>query len=74
MLTYIARFGRRLTLMLSILLRFGCTLGLAWTSSYAVFCILRFLIGVTSAGLYTTGFVLGKKKTHGATSPGTRVE
>ena len=46
--------------MVSFLLSFTATFGLAWTSSFAVFCILRFIIGAAVVGSYVTGFVLGK--------------
>ena len=46
--------------MLSILLLLGSTLGVAWAPNYAVFCILRFLVGMSCAGMFMTGFVLGE--------------
>ena len=57
---HLCRFGRRLTIMISFVLSFTATFGLAWTSSFVVFCILRFIIGAAAVGSYVTGFVLGK--------------
>ena len=56
------RYGRRIVIFVSIVSTFVCTLSLAWASSFAVYCFLRFTIGVSTSVMYNTGFVLGKKK------------
>ena len=58
----VSRFGRRLVILVSIVFGFGSTLGLAWVDSFVVYCILRFIVGVSTTGTYVTGFVLGKAK------------
>ncbi|XP_060068370.1 organic cation transporter protein-like [Ylistrum balloti] len=51
--------GRKKTLCLSFLMLFGTTLGLAWAPDYITFCILRFLVGASCAGMFMTAFVIG---------------
>ncbi|KAK3098565.1 hypothetical protein FSP39_020715 [Pinctada imbricata] len=56
-------FGRKKTLMLSILLLLCSSMGVAWAPDYATFCVLRFFVGFSCAGLFMTGFVLGMELT-----------
>ncbi|XP_033740180.1 organic cation transporter protein-like [Pecten maximus] len=51
--------GRKKTLYLSFLMLLGTTLSLAWAPDFTTFCILRFLIGASCAGMFMTVFVIG---------------
>ncbi|XP_033741750.1 uncharacterized protein LOC117328333 [Pecten maximus] len=50
--------GRKKTLHFSFLMLLGTTLGLAWAPDFVTFCVLRFLIGVSCAGVFMTAFVI----------------
>ncbi|XP_069108125.1 organic cation transporter protein-like [Argopecten irradians] len=51
--------GRKKTLCLSFLLLFGTTLAVSWAPDFITFCILRFLVGASCAGMFMTAFVIG---------------
>ncbi|XP_069135003.1 organic cation transporter protein-like isoform X1 [Argopecten irradians] len=51
--------GRKKTLYISFVMLLGTTLGLAWAPDFLTFCILRFLIGASCAGMFMTAFVIG---------------
>ena len=45
---------------LSTWLMLTTSIALAWASTFWLFCVLRFIIGMCVAGLYVVPFVLGK--------------
>ncbi|XP_076078144.1 organic cation transporter protein-like isoform X2 [Mytilus galloprovincialis] len=51
--------GRKKTLYLSSWLLLISTMAVAWAPSFWVFCVLRFIVGFSCAGLFMTAFVLG---------------
>lgn len=51
--------GRKKTLYISSWLLLSSTLAVAWSPSFWVFCILRFIVGLSCAGMFMTSFVLG---------------
>ncbi|XP_060068379.1 organic cation transporter protein-like [Ylistrum balloti] len=51
--------GRKKTLYISFLLLLGSTLGVAWAPDFITFCVLRFLVGTSCAGMFMTAFVIG---------------
>ncbi|XP_067675805.1 organic cation transporter protein-like [Haliotis asinina] len=53
------RFGRRKALFLSIVILFAGGLALNWANSYALFVVIRFINGASTAGMFTTCFVIG---------------
>ncbi|XP_060072913.1 organic cation transporter protein-like [Ylistrum balloti] len=50
--------GRKKTLYISLLLLLGTTLGVAWAPDFVTFCVLRFLVGASCAGMFMTAFVI----------------
>ncbi|KAK7503285.1 hypothetical protein BaRGS_00005550 [Batillaria attramentaria] len=52
------KFGRKTAMYLSVLVYIVGGIGLAWSPSYAVFVVLRFFNGASSAGAYTAACVL----------------
>ncbi|XP_033741747.1 organic cation transporter protein-like [Pecten maximus] len=48
--------GRKKTLCLSFLLLFGTTLGVTWAPDFITFCVLRFFVGASCAGMFMTAF------------------
>ncbi|XP_060072921.1 organic cation transporter protein-like isoform X4 [Ylistrum balloti] len=51
--------GRKKTLYISFLLLLGTTLSVAWAPNFVTFCVLRFLVGASCAGMFMTTFVIG---------------
>ncbi|XP_076371650.1 organic cation transporter protein-like [Tachypleus tridentatus] len=52
------RFGRRPIILICVVIVVTSGLGTAFSSSFAMFTALRFLVALGSAGLLTTGFVV----------------
>ncbi|XP_067950167.1 organic cation transporter protein-like isoform X1 [Watersipora subatra] len=52
------RFGRRLMLLLSVLLSLGAGVGAAFSPVYVVFVILRFFVGFGVAGTRNSAYIL----------------
>lgn len=53
------RFGRRKIMFGSLLLHLVSGLATGWSPSFAIFCVVRFLVGVSVSGIFLTAFVLG---------------
>ncbi|XP_048767294.2 organic cation transporter protein-like isoform X2 [Ostrea edulis] len=53
------KIGRKKTLILSILSLLASSLAVSWAANFYVFCVLRFIVGFSCAGLFMSAFVLG---------------
>ncbi|XP_022293454.2 organic cation transporter protein-like [Crassostrea virginica] len=53
------RIGRKKTMILSLLGLLASSLAISWAADFYLFCVLRFVVGFSSAGLFMSTFVLG---------------
>ncbi|XP_060086238.1 organic cation transporter protein-like [Ylistrum balloti] len=53
------QIGRKTTHCSALMLMFGLTFGMSWSSSYAVFTIIITAIGAATQGIFGVGFILG---------------
>ena len=53
------RIGRKKTLILSVLCLLASSLAVSWAADFYLFCVLRFIVGFSCAGLFMSAFVLG---------------
>ncbi|XP_021362890.1 organic cation transporter protein-like [Mizuhopecten yessoensis] len=51
--------GRKITFFVAIMMMFGLTFGMSWSSSYTMFAVIMTAIGATTQGIFPVGFVLG---------------
>lgn len=54
------RFGRRLVVLLSVLLLFLCGVGVGFSPNMYVYMFLKFMNGISISGFLANGFVIGK--------------
>ena len=53
------RIGRKKTMILSVLGLLASSLAVSWAADFYLFCVLRFVVGFSSAGLFMSTFVHG---------------
>ena len=53
------RIGRKKTMILSLLGLLASSLAISWAADFYLFCVLRFVVGFSSAGLFMSTFVHG---------------
>ncbi|OWF45912.1 organic cation transporter protein-like [Mizuhopecten yessoensis] len=51
--------GRKITFCASLMMMFGLTFGMSWSSSYIVYAVIMTGIGASTQGVFPVGFVLG---------------
>nr|XP_022294855.1 organic cation transporter protein-like [Crassostrea virginica] len=52
------KIGRKETLILSVLCLLASSLAVSWAADFYLFCVLRFIVGFSCAGLFMSAFVL----------------
>lgn len=60
MLLLFRRFGRKMSMMIALLLHIAACIGSAFATSFLVFTSLRFFVGVSNMGIFLSAYVLGK--------------
>ena len=63
---YIPRIGRQKTMYLCVLILLGSSAGLVGMVEYVGFCVLLFVIGGATLGLYMTAYVMSEYDLSGA--------
>ncbi|KAL8592829.1 hypothetical protein ACOMHN_045983 [Nucella lapillus] len=53
------RFGRKVALMLSLLVHVGCAVGTAFVQSFAAFATVRYFLGIGNMGTFLSAYVIG---------------